>query len=322
MNFSKYIIFSFFAISLVSCEGFFETQVKLPTPEHTPILAVSCFLDADSSTIFTQVNRTFGLFEETVSEEDDHVTNATVALYEGGNLLYTLSSASDINGILGYAYSEPGTSLTEFGKTYELRVSHPDFADVIATQILPQPVPLSSTEYRETESTFSDTGGQLKLTFNDPAGEKNYYELYASRSISFSCLDENGEEIYSFEDNQGLYFETEGPDNPNAEYNFNYNSILLKDEAFDGQTYTFNADFYENNFFIQDSGCADTVFDEDKIKIYWRTVTEEYYRYTTSLRQNSEAADNPFAEPVSVFTNFNNGVGAFCMRSQLVYEVE
>ena len=320
MNFSKYIIFSLFAIFLASCN--LETQIDLPTPDHTPLLAVSCFVDAGDTLMLAKVNRTFGLFEETSSEDEELVSGATVELYENGNLLYTLASLP-LTGSFNYNYGNPTVNaFTEYGKTYELRVSHPDFEDVKATQTLPQPVPLTDTEYRETDSTLSGTEGQLKLTFNDPAGEKNYYELYAARSILFSCLDEDGEEIYGFEDNSGIYFETEGPDNPNAEYNFNYNSILIKDDAFDGQTYTFNADFYEDEFFIEDPSCAETIFEQSKIQVYWRTVTEEYYRYTTSLRQNQEAVDNPFAEPVSVFSNFENGVGAFCMRSELVYEID
>jgi hypothetical protein len=323
MNFSKYIILSLFAISLASCGGnFFETQVELPTPEHTPLLAVSCFIEEGDSTVLAKVSRTFGLFEETNSEEEDLVSDATIELYEDGNLLYSLSPLNPA-GTFDYNYSsntlEP---FAEYGKTYELRIAHPDFENVKATQVLPQPVPLTSAEYRETESTFSGSGGQLKLTFDDPPGEKNYYELYAARFISFSCLDEIGEEVYGFEDDTNIFFETEGPDNPNVEYNFNYNSILLKDEAFDGQTYTFNADFYENEFFIEDPSCAEAIFEEGKIQVYWRTVTQEYYRYTTSLRQNQEAGGNPFTEPISVFSNFDNGVGAFCMRSELIYEVE
>lgn len=51
------------------------------------------------------------------------------------------------------------------------------------------------------------------------------------------------------------------------------------------------------------------------IKNYYRGIfiksTEEYFKYLEASKKNNEASGNPFAEPVSLFTNINGGVGVF-----------
>lgn len=335
MNLSKYIVLYLLVVSIVSCNDFFETQVELPTPEHTPILATSCFIDAGNSYISAKVNRTFDLFEVTTSEEEEQVQGATVEMYKDGNLLYTLTQNIDFSSD-SYSYQNgTGVPLTEAGETYELRISHPDYADVKATQTQPHPIPLISGEVREIGNDSFQLEGQLKLIFDDPAGEKNYYEVFATRRTTVYCTNDEGERIDTNRINANIFFKSEDFDSANAESNYTYSSVVLKDDIFDGQRYTLNLGFYDRSYFDKEALFPDADIDpndffsfnsleyeRDSVIVYWRTVTEDYYRYTTSLRKNQEARYDPFAEPVSVFTNFDNGIGAFCMRSELIYEIE
>jgi len=237
-----------------------------------------------------------------------------------------------------YYYETPtGEPLIESGKSYELRVSHPDYANVKATQIMPHSIPLTEIELRteETEDEFSRASNFLKLTFNDPSGEKNYYELFATRFTTIYYTNEEGERIDTTTISSRVYFTSDEFAETSEEPNFTYQSRLIKDDIFDGQTHTYNGEFYDPSYFDVESLFPDIELEENdffssqnleyergEVTVYWRTVTEEYYRYTTSLRKNERARYDPFTEPVSVFTNFDEGIGAFGMRSELIYEVE
>jgi hypothetical protein len=41
------------------------------------------------------------------------------------------------------------------------------------------------------------------------------------------------------------------------------------------------------------------------------SINEDYFRYIKSVNSYDNALDNPFAEPVNVFSNIKNGYGFF-----------
>jgi len=58
----------------------------------------------------------------------------------------------------------------------------------------------------------------------------------------------------------------------------------------------------------------DWIVEGDELKevyVELRTVTEEYYRYHTSLARQRMVRNDPFAEPVPVYNNVDGGFGSF-----------
>jgi hypothetical protein len=53
--------------------------------------------------------------------------------------------------------------------------------------------------------------------------------------------------------------------------------------------------------------------DHDLKRVYveLRTITEEYYKYHSSLARQIIVRDDPFAEPVTIFNNIEGGYGNF-----------
>jgi Domain of unknown function (DUF4249) len=47
-------------------------------------------------------------------------------------------------------------------------------------------------------------------------------------------------------------------------------------------------------------------------------ITEDYFKYLRSYNSYLSASDNPFAEPVNVFTNVKNGLGIFALSTTAV----
>ena len=54
--------------------------------------------------------------------------------------------------------------------------------------------------------------------------------------------------------------------------------------------------------------------------IYNNNISKSYYYYRTSLELYVDAPRNPFAQPVQVFSNINNGFGIFA-GAQISYFV-
>lgn len=316
MKFLKYISSILSAVLLLAaCSGdFFDATIDLPTPEHTPIIAVSAFATStDSLGIFAKVTRTFGLFEE--RPNDDALEDATVQLFENGELLYDFSLAEQEQ------FSHFALFDGEFGgigNTYELKITDPTYGSASAVQKMPEPIALEELEFRAVENTNDFEGnGEFRLTFQDPPGEANYYELKVSQVCTYVFFDQDGNEVRdSFENVVFFNEELEGPDaNGNYTEGYDYEALLISDQNFDGQRITLSPSIYEF--------CSSSIEGQSsRYTVYWRTITEDYFNYSKSLLQGELAENNPFSEPVAVFSNVEGGIGAFCLRSELRYDVE
>ena len=258
-----------------------------------------------------RVSRTYGLFED--RPDDDRLFDATVGIYENDVLLHELDSINLLEVNYFKTIYDPFGGI---GRTFELRVSHPDYPSVSAFQTMPEPIPLINTEFRKLETgSISNFNAEFRLTFDDPPGEENFYELVAAQNCYYEYENYYGEiMVDSFQ--QSVYFDMETSTDPNITQGYNYDAILVSDQNFDGQTFTLSPKFWTYNCSYPETE------DDASYIIFWRTVTKDYFNYSKSLLDSSNAADNPFAEPVSLYTNMEGGVGAFCLRSELIYTVE
>jgi hypothetical protein len=51
-------------------------------------------------------------------------------------------------------------------------------------------------------------------------------------------------------------------------------------------------------------------------------VSASFYQYSLSARRYDDAEDNPFAEPVILYSNVKNGYGVFSMGSTRKYIIQ
>lgn len=59
---------------------------------------------------------------------------------------------------------------------------------------------------------------------------------------------------------------------------------------------------------------SDYIFEHEKVENHWmelRSLTEEYYLYHESLSRQKLVRQDPFAEPVIIYNNIENGLGNF-----------
>ena len=315
MRYSTYFFFlMILALSLAACENFFETQIELPVPDHEPVIALTGFVSSsDTGMVSLRITRTYGLFEEYPSEADDQLSGATARLFENGDLLMEFEESEDF--ITNYQAPIPGV-FGGIGNTYQLEVSHPDLGSAKAVQTIPEPVPVSDISFRPLNpNSLSGTEGELEITLTDPAGEENFYEFLILQRCSYTYIDYNGNEVTEeFEDPVSI--SNELSTDPNLTIGYNNATLLVSDQNFDGEKVTLRTEFYY---------CTDgEPMEEDKeiFTLVWRTVTPDYFYFSRSLNASQNAADNPFAEPVSLYSNVEGGIGAFCMYAEERYEVD
>ena len=308
----------FLLLSLTACTDFFDRQIDLPTADHKPRLSVDALFTQNDTLLTAHVTRTYGLNEERPANREAPLEGATVQIFENSSLKYELPYR-ETEIINRFAYdARPDAVAFVPGRDYEIRVTHPDYPDVSATQTMPAAVALENVRYEflgENNVTF--TNSRLRFDLPDPAGTDNYYELFLE-TITRDTFRLSETQIETFESNDVVYWYSEDLNTPDAVPGFQNSSLLISDEAFDGQRRSFSVPFY---LYRNESGTGE-FGSLTLVRVKWRHVTQEYYRYSRSLQDFSNAENNPLSEPVSVFSNVKNGVGCFGLRQEVVYELE
>jgi hypothetical protein len=144
----------------------------------------------------------------------------------------------------------------------------------------------------------------LTIKFKDEVSEKNFYEL-SMRTVS-----------------QGLEY----PDFDKVVTNFGYAGIEGYDASLEGELIRddigvllkdvrFNGKETEMTF------KAFTFFGYGRTQIVLRSVSEEYFNYKATKGLQNNTSGDPFAQPVNVFNNINNGFGIFAGYSQSVFSM-
>jgi len=183
---------------------------------------------------------------------------------------------------------------------YHLSIDYPNYSSLTAIDQVPKPVSLSGIHI----DTMSLSEGNILLTanFKEPVGQVNYYHLLLFHEVVSGRTQSNG-----FVENKDVNLEPlpiiSIPVNlPNATFDNNQVGILFSDENIDGQALQLKLKAVINEL---EMGMFPKIVGE------LRTVSENYYQYHTSLARQLESKDRPFSEPVSVYTNIENGVGIF-----------
>lgn len=304
---SKYIFpIVLLAFLFPSCdEDFFETTLEVDPPTHTPEMTLHAFIKPGDELIGVSVGKSFGLLDNVGFEdyEKQFLDGATVEIIQQGMLKYTLVPLEDLDPGLGsYLPLNYGFLLEEpiggIGDSFEIKVSHPDFDPVSSVQYMPAPVQVTRAKFIE-DGGIGEGGDKLNsidITFTDPAGIENYYEVWVAYEEN-----QTPDETYRY----SVYPETNDPiirRGPGG-------SHLLRDKTIDGKEYTINLQ-------------TDDEFSDNMVVVF-RSVTEDWFLYARSVYNFQEAGDfGAFAEPVTVHRNIDGGLGAFAAGAEVVVNLE
>ncbi len=288
-----------------SCD--MQTTLEVDLPVEKPKLVVNCFFSADS-----MINvRVWSSKHVLANEPDRLVENAEVKILEEGKEYVCPYNKEN--------RTYRSTIRSRIGVRYAVSVSAAGFETVTSAVTVPEPIAIINVTSAR-KSTPEVPGIYMRtfeITFKDIPGQLNYYALMMYTS-SFS-------RVPPFERLEWIPL-MERPLDPSfaadyyEEFYFNYGTsgygdynVLFNDRMFDGKTYTFKLDVYEQTF------PEDTLNNTPlEYLVYLKTLTEEYYNYRVTYNKQRDARDDPFAQPVEVFNNINNGYGVFAAFSQSV----
>lgn len=282
---------------LTGCVKILNSELKSKETKMVLNAAIS------TDSVFTvNVSRTFNIFENESENNLPFINGANVRLFENDNYLFNLDS-------FGYGYYRKSDFYPEAGKQYRITVSYGSYKNIESIASVPHMVPIVAFDtssiiavpsYGGTETEY--TG---KITYNDPPDTTNYYQLTCMLYIY------NGPNLL-FAYQQGIWPTDENSRFFDGEYNGN---LLWSDKLTNGQQVSFSFVYYSSYEYELPPDR-----DQQRLKFEFRlqSLTKEYFTYLKSLGIYWETggSDNPFSEPVVIYSNVDNGYGIFGAYSQ------
>ena len=283
--------------SLFGCVKILNDDLKTKETK----LVLNAAISPDS--LYTvNISRTFNIFEDESAHNLPFIDSADVKLYEDGTFL------SDLKNI-GYGnYINPGF-YPEIGKEYKVDASYGSYKSIESKTTIPPVVHISDFDTVVLQY-FNEYNGHEEqyigiLKYNDPEGVDNKYLL----NCRIAVTDIDGS-VYWYD--QAIW-PIEGDE---RFYDGSVNGRLLwSDQYTDGNEVTVRFVF-------------NTVYNYDKSKsrntekvhflFSFQSVNSDYYTYLKSydVYWESGGGEDPFAEPVVVHSNVENGYGIFGGYSQ------
>lgn len=289
-------------LSVFGCEQ--PPSFGLETPR--PKLVVESNFTLDKA-IQVYVSRSQFILEEE-EEKEEYVLNATVEIYEDDVYLETLELVEPKSGLNEVPYYTTRNLVPKVNTIYTIQVEAPCCDPVMANSRIPNSISLLSASISE----LSVGEGQemenllvtylVRLSFEDPSEEKNYYHLSLLQQVHRYTLNEGGDTVITNSQLRSLVFNPE--DNDNGRVAHFRGGLLVEDNAINnGKVISFelplNIKLKKNEEIL------------GKLFLELRAVTEDYYRYFSDLSRQKQSSDSPFSEPVIIYDNIDGGLGIF-----------
>jgi len=279
-----YFLIIIFLVVFSSCEKTIEFTGNL----GEPVTIVNGLLTPDS--LFCIEISTTKNIEQTGAIPS--VENAIVDVFEGEKLIETLKHQS--KGIY------KGLLKPEFGKKYELKVTRTKSIVSSKTEI-PSPVAINKLESEIINITEAQSNYlEITIDFTDPSEINNFYRISvegdSKNAITYP-------EVSSTDIIMKAVFGNEN----NIEITNNNDFLIFNDKLINRKNYKLRIQVYDNDAISRLLGLKDDIACSYKVRLH--SISEEYYLYLKSKELNQLTFNNPFSEPVPIFSNIKNGGG-------------
>ncbi|MBI1184066.1 DUF4249 family protein [bacterium] len=277
-----------------SCEKVIDFKGEVKTPK---IVINSLFNTEDSFKVM--ISNSLSLVDQAQLKA---LNEATVKLYDANHSLLG-------DGILTTDgnYYIPDVDIAQ-GNTYRIEVSNDGFTSVWAENEVPGKTAIVSVDINNINDQFNGPSKQISMKFKDDPGSENFYMVEVFTDYSFEYIPGNFDTYHSRQ-----VLTTNDPSlSNNALSNGGYASdrLVFSNANFKGKEYTFVFSTYDY-----------TPHDSEKVhvELHFSTLSKEAYSYFKSLDKYNQTDGNPFATPVQVFTNVENGFGIFAGAAKVKY---
>ena len=314
----KTLILSFASVlALSSCDDFFDTVITLDPPAFDPAMAVIGEAHNGDSILNIRVTEARGILStDLVKTVDDAQVSARL---NQESLLVTFEGFSTDSLDNGYRIHF-GRPLQQNDEIY-IEISHSKFNTAIFTDKIPT-TPNIQIGKAKLNGGIDQSGDKVSsLEFTIDGGDETM-PIYFGTKISyaqfvFHCRRQefvNGAYICLEGDTISIKNESGYSFNDPTATDSRFGSIIKKTtpgpKSYVGLIY---------NQYIQPFRNSESDY---KVPITFINYSQQAYNYETSYHQYFLAADNPFATPVNVFSNIQNGHGFIKLTNEVIIEAE
>jgi hypothetical protein len=286
----KILFIALLAASISSCDNLTEGVVRdIELPEHTPVLVGTLFADNLDSTLYAVISQTRGLLDTNASEL---LEDATINMYKDNVLLHTWNTQDPQSGYYELPLSD---TLGADAGTYTFEVLHTNFDPITATDQFPLRPRISGVELNKgVTQVFQSPADEILITLEDIAWVNQHYVLVAS--IRFTDFNAIGDTSWYPID---LYTDDQRTTQLTGE------GLLISENGID-------ADLALN--------LAAPIFlagEQYEYRLTVKSLSEAAHNYYRSISTYQNAQNNPFAEPVVIYSNVDGGYGVFGLSRSL-----
>ena len=244
-------------------------------------LVVNSILDKDSI-IRVQLSKSKSMTD--TSQSIDRINNASVKIFEDDVLKQTM-----IKGNKGL-YSS--TIKPQIGKDYRLEIDNTEFGHVQATALIPTPPLLNyATQTNDLTPGSAPQYIKFKIGIKDEGIQPDFYYLRAFIIKKGFLPGANSNFVMAAD----IYSD----DNVIITDDHTLRGVIFDDAAFIGKNYELIV--YTPYRITQDFN----------LWFELSSISSDYYKYLVSTIMQNNAGSNPFAEPVVIKSNVQNGTGIF-----------
>lgn len=306
----KYILISLLLATIFSC----TKTLEFDEGDNESQLVLNSIVWPDSVFVASISKSTSILFDRQVGQP----ASGTLELYENGTLLTQITSPTGqfyASGFKPKAGNSYRMVVNSNGKQIEAETTIPDQAEVISIDT----------------STVKDEYGykrlQYKVKIKDPIGDDYYRIVVMNEQLTqVSYADAKNIRKYFLSTTQYWI----GSDDPvfNSVYNNMGEEIMdmgpendyniFPDDYFKGKEYSVQFQIFPNGYGYYGDGYGygynpnspyKTIFVRQSIHI--QKLSKDLFNYMKYLKLYNHYHDNPFSEPVPVYSNIKNGTGIF-----------
>lgn len=292
------LIFISILFACISC----ETVVEIDVPSHQPRLSMIYVLDADSNaqtSVYIFPSR--GVKVDNFLNDVKSVAGVNLQLInQASKVVDSLSCPACFLGVAAY---QPLLHYTpKAGNTYMMRAEKAGFPTATATVTVPQKPELNQIRFLPGSNADFGQRARLELSFKKQTGV-NYYQL------EVWLLDSMGEMLEVFTDDTNSGDISVGNNDLRAPFS---------DQNLNQLSFTIAKNVIYYPFYYDPWGNA---IKPVKLIVKVRSISQSLFLFANSEKIYDSTSDNPFSEPLNLYSNIQNGFGVFGARNAATFEL-
>ena len=280
------ILISIALLSFASC----IKEVEFTGEETAPLPVLNCVVGDGDTVVYADLSKSLFFLRR---GDFAPITDAEVVLTCNGTA-YPMTLVGDSVYMLRHTFAA--------GDVVSISATMPEFGTITSKTITVVPKPAFGLVTYVFESYRMASGFALQIENKNPTN--SYYLIYVANKITPDSTEEmcwhwetESYENISCYDSRILLTNSDFPSINEGQY------LLFPGRNFSGDTITLKIDFY------------DTIEVNQIQVVDLYSISEDLYKYLSTCYNYYSSRNNPFTEPVQVYTNISGGLGVLGAKS-------